>query len=62
MRERFCLGSASSARQRKKEETMEVMYARCCGLDVHKESISACVLVVEGGRREKQMRRVGTTT
>ncbi len=41
---------------------MEVMYARCCGLDVHKESISACVLVVEGGRREKQMRRVGTTT
>lgn len=41
---------------------MEVVYARCCGLDVHKESISACVLVVEGGKREKQMRRVGTTT
>jgi transposase len=41
---------------------MEVMYARCCGLDVHKESISVCVLVVEGGRREKQMRRVGSTT
>ena len=41
---------------------MEVLYARCCGLDVHKESISACVLVVEGGKREKHMRRVGTTT
>jgi transposase len=41
---------------------MEVVYARCCGLDVHKGSISACVLVVEGGKREKQMRRVGTTT
>lgn len=41
---------------------MEVLYARCCGLDVHKESISACVLVVESGKREKQMRRVGTTT
>ena len=41
---------------------MEVLHARCCGLDVHKESISACVLVGEGGKREKQMRRVGTTT
>jgi transposase len=41
---------------------MEVLYARCCGLDVHKESISVCVLVVEGGKRQKQMRRVGTTT
>ena len=41
---------------------MEVLYARCCGLDVHKESISACVLVVEAGQRAKQMRRVGTTT
>ena len=41
---------------------MEVLNARCCGLDVHKESISACVLVVEPGQRSKQMRRVGTTT
>ena len=41
---------------------MEVLYARCCGLDVHKQSISVCVLVVEGGKRQKQMRRVGTTT
>lgn len=41
---------------------MEVMYARCCGLDVHKESISACALLVEAGQREKQMRRFGTTT
>jgi hypothetical protein len=38
------------------------MYPRCCGLDVHKESITACVLLVEGGQREKQQRRVGTTT
>ncbi len=41
---------------------MEVLYPRCCGLDVHKESISACALLAEGGRKQKQMRRFGTMT
>jgi transposase len=41
---------------------MEVVYPRCCGLDVHKDSIAACVLMVEGGRKQKQMRYFGTTT
>jgi peroxiredoxin len=27
---------------------MEVLYPRCCGLDVHKATITACVLVREG--------------
>ena len=26
---------------------MDVIYRRCCGLDVHKDSVSACVLVAE---------------
>jgi hypothetical protein len=26
---------------------MEVLYERCCGLDVHKASITACVLIQE---------------
>ena len=31
------------------EEVMEVMYPRCAGLDVHKETVVACVRIVEGG-------------
>ena len=29
---------------------MEVMYPRCCGLDVHKSSITACVLIAQSGK------------
>jgi hypothetical protein len=33
---------------------MDVIYRRCCGLDVHKDSVSACVLVAEPtGRQHK---------
>jgi hypothetical protein len=28
---------------------MDVLHPRCCGLDVHKSSISACILVQEAG-------------
>ena len=42
---------------------MEVVYRCCCGLDVHKASVTACVLWVEpGGRRRKEKRRFGTFT
>jgi transposase len=42
---------------------MEVLYPRCCGLDVHKDSVVACVLVTApGGRVRKEVRTFGTTT
>jgi transposase len=42
---------------------MDVIYRRCCGLDVHKDSVSACVLLAEPtGRRRKELRRFGTMT
>lgn len=41
---------------------MEVVYSRCCGLDVHKKSISACVIIREHGKAEKLKRRFGTFT
>jgi transposase len=42
---------------------MEVVYPCCCGLDVHKASVTACVLWAEaGGRRRKEKRRFGTFT
>jgi transposase len=42
---------------------MQVVYARCAGLDVHKKTVSACVSVceVEGGKQQ-QMRVFGTFT
>lgn len=41
---------------------MDVIYPRCCGLDVHKKSITACVLIAENGRRTKHLKRFGTMT
>ena len=41
---------------------MEVLYRCCCGLDVHKKSITACVLWAEGKGRRKEKRTLGTFT
>ena len=41
---------------------MEVVHPRCCGLDVHKRSISACIVIREQGRTERLERRWGTFT
>jgi len=42
---------------------MRVVYARCCGLDVHKKSISACLLTADDqGGAQQQVRRFGTMT
>jgi transposase len=35
---------------------MEVLYRCCCGLDVHKKSITACVLWADGKRRKEKRR------
>ncbi len=37
---------------------MEVLHKRCCGLDVHKRSITACLITPEG----RKMRTFGTMT
>jgi transposase len=42
---------------------MQVVYARCAGLDVHKKTVSACVSVCEGGDVKWQKTRTfGTFT
>jgi transposase len=41
---------------------MEVMYSRCAGLDVHKETVVACVRLVEGGEVSRSVRTFATTT
>jgi len=42
---------------------MEVLHQRCCGVDVHKASVVACLLVAEqGGAPRKEVRTFGTMT
>ena len=41
---------------------MRVMYERCCGLDIHKSSITACALISEKGKTQEETRRFGTMT
>jgi transposase len=41
---------------------MDVLHPRCCGLDVHKNSISACILEQVAGRVQKHQRRFGAMT
>jgi transposase len=41
---------------------MQVVYERCCGLDVHKDTVAACIAITEGGRVRREKRVFGTTT
>jgi len=42
---------------------MEILYPRCAGLDVHKDSVMACILTPGAGAEpRKEIRQFGTTT
>src|SRR5215831_3716843 len=41
---------------------MEVLHPRCCGLDVHKATVVACVRLVIAGKVVKESRTFSTTT
>jgi transposase len=42
---------------------MDVVHARCCGIDVHKRTVVACLLVANsGGALSKEVRTFGTMT
>ncbi len=42
---------------------MQVVHERCCGLDVHKKTVVACVLVTQpGGKVDKEVRTFSTMT
>ena len=41
---------------------MKLLYPRCSGLDVHKETIVACVRVMQGRRIKSEVRGFSTTT
>jgi transposase len=42
---------------------MEALYRSCCGVDVHKKFLVACLLVVdESGQSHREVRRFSTMT
>ena len=41
---------------------MEVLYPRCAGLDVHADSVTACLRIPSGREVTYQQRVVSTTT
>lgn len=41
---------------------MEVLHPRCAGLDVHKDTVVACVRLVRGSSVQREVRTFGTTT
>ena len=41
---------------------MEVLYPRCAGLDVHKESVVACIRIASGGEVVTEVHTFNTTT
>ena len=41
---------------------MEVVHKRCCGIDIHKKTLCACISIKDGNEQEKCKRRFGTTT
>ena len=42
---------------------MEVLFERCCGIDIHKQRVTACLLTPGPGRMQhKEIRSFGTTT
>lgn len=45
-----------------REGTMDVLHARCAGLDVHKDSVVACVRIAVDGTVRREIRTFGTTT
>ena len=41
---------------------MELLHQRCCGLDVHKETVLACLRLVADGKVTTEVRTFQTTT
>jgi transposase len=41
---------------------MEVLHPRCAGLDVHKDSVVACVRIASDSAAKHEVRTFGTTT
>lgn len=41
---------------------MDVIFDKCCGIDVHKETLTACIMIGTGTRMKKEIRTFSTMT
>src|SRR5438874_4203034 len=56
-------GISLGRRRNQEGGAMDVVYARCCGLDIHKRTVVACLLTPgPGGQPAKAIRTFGTMT
>jgi transposase len=53
---------ANSTLTRSKETAMEVLYSKCAGLDVHKDTVVGCIRIHQGAQGELKVRTFRTTT
>src|SRR5713226_3797815 len=61
--EKEFLHIAASLASGTKERPMDVVHRCCCGVDVHKETVTACVARAElTGRKRHEKRQFGTAT
>jgi transposase len=44
------------------EGKVDIVHSRCAGLDVHKETVVACVRLASGDKVSREVRTFGTTT
>ena len=58
----FLFNEVPHAGGKPRENLMEVMHERVAGLDVHKETVVACVRIVAGGKVSRECRTFETTT
>ena len=59
--EKDSLDFQASLRSAAEGDRMDVVYRRCCGLDIHKQTVVACLLLLdEAGRKTKKKREFGT--
>lgn len=42
--------------------SLEMMYERCAGIDVHQSFVVVCLILVEGGKRHQEIRTFGNET
>ena len=57
------LGTPAGRLNGKEQRALEILHQRCCGLDVHKRTVVACLLTTAlDGTVHKQVRTFGTMT
>jgi transposase len=58
----FCIGEAPLPARCDEEAMMDVIHDRVAGLDVHKDTVVACVRAMSGNRATRECRTFATTT